>query len=785
MTTSTDRPVAPPSEPRARRHLTAYLTTAAALLAGCWALRGSTWQGSVHLHTLLEVVATLLALAVGALGLVRYHARRANVFLFVGAGFLGTGVLDLYHAVVTSEWFGELWPSPPASLIPWSWGASRLFLSVLLALSWWAAQREERLGTAGAVPSRRVYAAVAGLTAACFAFFAVVPLPRAYYPELPLGRPQELLPALLFGVSLLGYLRRGRWRFDPFEHWLVLCLVVSVVGQGAFMSTSERLFDAQFDAAHLLKKASYACVLTGLLSSLFQTLREGEGAARRLAEREGRYRQVVAHTDTGFVVVDPRGRVLEANEPYLRLIGRADLAAVLGRSVLEWTAPECVEENVAAVRRCAESGSVTGFRTAYLRPDGSRVELSIDATAEPGPDGARLVALCRDVTAAEEARRALEQSEAKYRHLLENVPQKIFYKDADSVYVAVNPSYAGDFGLAPEAFPGKTDFDLYPAELAEKYRADDRRVMGAGQVEVLDESYWHGGEERTVHTVKVPVRDGAGRATGVLGVFWDITDRKRAEAELARTAERLGAANRALAKKNAELDEFTYVASHDLQEPLRKLSAFSRIVEEDLGEDLTDDTRENLGFIVDAAERMQALVLDLLALSRTGRLVRRVPVDLGACADAALTVLSDRVAETGAEVARDPLPTVVGDPMLLTQLYQNLIGNALKFRGDRPPRIRLTAAQEEGAWVLGVADRGIGMKPEYAEQIFLPFKRLHGRTEYPGTGIGLAICKKAVESHGGRIWVESALGQGAHFRFTLSGADGPDEEARDVGGEPV
>jgi signal transduction histidine kinase len=223
-----------------------------------------------------------------------------------------------------------------------------------------------------------------------------------------------------------------------------------------------------------------------------------------------------------------------------------------------------------------------------------------------------------------------------------------------------------------------------------------------------------------------------------------------------------------LERFNTELDQFTYVASHDLQEPVRNLVSYSTLLKEDLGGELSQDVTEDLFYITSAASRMQQLVQDLLALSRAGRAaVKTELVDLDDCVHHALDALRIRIDETVAEVFLAPLPTIQGDATLLTQLYQNLLGNALKFVGEERPVIHLTVEREADMWILGVRDNGIGLAPEYAEQIFKPFKRLHGMAAYAGTGIGLSICQKAAERHGGRIWVESEPGQGAHFRFTL------------------
>ena len=247
--------------------------------------------------------------------------------------------------------------------------------------------------------------------------------------------------------------------------------------------------------------------------------------------------------------------------------------------------------------------------------------------------------------------------------------------------------------------------------------------------------------------------------------------RQRAALEYAHeiTEQEVASRTADLARKNQELDEFSYVASHDLQEPVRKLISFSKLLEKDVSGQLNPQAAKDLGFIVDAAGRMRDLVQDLLALSRTGRAALKVePVAIDRCVDRALDALEIRIQETGAVIERDSLPTVTGDATLLTQLYQNLIGNALKFASrDRTPRVELTAVRRGATWELGVRDNGIGLKPEHAERIFRPFQRLHNRGEYEGTGIGLAICKKTVERHFGKIWVESQPNDGAHFKFTL------------------
>ncbi|MFG0264464.1 MAG: ATP-binding protein [Rhodopirellula sp. JB055] len=223
-----------------------------------------------------------------------------------------------------------------------------------------------------------------------------------------------------------------------------------------------------------------------------------------------------------------------------------------------------------------------------------------------------------------------------------------------------------------------------------------------------------------------------------------------------------------LKRSNTELERFTFIASHDLQEPLRNVLAYADLLRSDLGEQLTDDVAEDLQFISDASLRMQRLLDDLLAFSKAERHdLRRETLSLESCVDDALKALALRIEQTNATIRRGHLPEIEADGLLVTQLFQNLIGNALKFVDSDRPTIEVTASLFDGTWVLGVKDDGIGIKPEYQEQIFLPFKRLHGMGEYEGSGVGLAICQKIVELHHGRLWVDSKCGEYSHFLFTL------------------
>jgi signal transduction histidine kinase len=352
----------------------------------------------------------------------------------------------------------------------------------------------------------------------------------------------------------------------------------------------------------------------------------------------------------------------------------------------------------------------------------------------------------------------LAKSERRFRKLINANADAVIVTDRDGRVQFANPVAEALFECKPRNLQGtRLECPLVAGETTEFSIARNSGEQVVLEMRVV-ETEWEG-------------------EPAYLATLRDVTSRKRSEESLSERTMQLKRANEDLLRRNGELDEFTYAASHDLQEPLRKLVAFCKLLSEDVGDDLPARARTDLEHIIYATGRMQTFLQDLLSLSRAGSNgLAHEEISLDECADMAIDALSVTIQETGAEIVRDKLPAVWGDRTRLIELYQNLIGNAIKFRRDAKPRLRLTVEKQDGRLVLGVKDNGIGIKPEYASQIFAPFKRLHGAGEYPGTGIGLAICRKVVERHGGEIWVESEPGRGSHFRFTLDGNRRENEE---------
>jgi PAS domain S-box-containing protein len=305
--------------------------------------------------------------------------------------------------------------------------------------------------------------------------------------------------------------------------------------------------------------------------------------------------------------------------------------------------------------------------------------------------------------------------------------------------------------------------DELPEEEIARYYGDTYQKSALTEMAYEDEVFFPdlGEGGKWLFFTAAPLRDRHGNAIGAIETFQDITERKRAEGELKRTLSDLK-------RSNTDLEQFAYVASHDLQEPLRMVTGYMQLLERRYIGKLDSDADVFIGFAVDGANRMQILINDLLTYSRVGTRGKPLtPTDCETLLPQTLSNLKVSIGDSGAVITYNALPTVMADGSQLAHVFQNLIGNAIKFKGEDAPRIHIAAEQKGDEWVFSVADNGIGIEPEFFDRIFVIFQRLHGREEYSGTGIGLAVCKKIVDRHGGRMWVESEPGRGSTFYFTI------------------
>ncbi len=382
--------------------------------------------------------------------------------------------------------------------------------------------------------------------------------------------------------------------------------------------------------------------------------------------------------------------------------------------------------------------------------------------------------------------RDLEHLKESYRDLYHHSPVLYFSLDAQGQFVACNETLVRALGYRRDELMGQPYTCLLTRDGAARFLADPEAYQRPGETQ--HETQWikKNGQVIDVWVRSVPTQDRAGAFLRTRSVAQDVTERKRLADELHQQAEQLSRANEELLRINHELDDFTYVVSHDLKEPLRTLNAFSTLLDQDYRPRLEGEAREYLDYLTQASNRMSALIDDLLVLSRAGRITNTMhPLCIETLVDNARLDLAELTLRRNALIRVEPdLPLVLADPQRLNELLMNLISNGLKYNESQQPEIVIGAlpangaAPADGQVTFFVRDNGIGIEPRYHDQIFKIFRRLHRREEYEGTGAGLAICKKIIQAHGGRIWVESQLGKGATFCFTLPAASG---EARDAG----
>jgi PAS domain S-box-containing protein len=413
-----------------------------------------------------------------------------------------------------------------------------------------------------------------------------------------------------------------------------------------------------------------------------------------------------------------------------------------------------------------DSGSWKG-ELRHRRRDGaellvaSRMVLQRDGLGQP----LAVLEIDQDITENRRTEQALLESEEWLRLLIDRIEDyAIFRLTPEGNVASWNAGAARLKGYQAEEIVGRHFSVFYPEEavrageparLLARAEADGRVENEGWRVRKDGSRFW-------ADVVITVLRDQSGRARGFAKVSRDVTERRQAEERLRQTAAEL-------ARSNADLEQFAYVASHDLQAPLRSVTSYSQLLSRRYAGRLDADADEFISFMAAGARRMQSLIDDLLAYARVGSAALvRVPTDLGALVD---QVIADaRMVDDQAAITRGALPTLSVDPRQVSQVFQNLLGNALKYHGPEPTRVEVSAERDPTDWVFSMRDNGIGIDPAQAERIFLIFQRLHAQADYDGTGLGLAICKRVVERHGGRIWVESEPGSGATFRFTLPAA---------------
>jgi len=509
-----------------------------------------------------------------------------------------------------------------------------------------------------------------------------------------------------------------------------------------------------------------------LVTAAIRDISVRKEAERHLARMEGRYRGLLEAAPDAMVVVNQGGGIVLLNVQAEKQFGyhRDELVGQRVKNIIpEGFAERLIADGLRSAEDARAQRIGTGIELTGRRKNGSEFPIEIMLSPLESAEGILVTAAIRNISVRKDAEKHLAQVEGRYRGLLEAAPDAMVVVNPSGEIVLLNVQAEKQFGYRRDELVGQKVKNIIPEGFAERLIADGLRSAEDALAQQIGTGIELNGRRKDGSQFPIELMLSPLESTeGILvtAAIRDITTRKKSEANLLQKVEELN-------RSNEELGQFAYIASHDLQEPLRMVASYTQLLSRRYKGKLDPDADEFIAFAVDGASRMQRLIQDLLAYSRVG--TKGQDLLSTSSEDAfqrSLINLRGAIEDSGALVTHDSLPSVLADEMQLVQLFQNLVGNAIKYQNPGIPRIHVSATQNgQNKWIFSVCDNGLGIDPQYFERIFGMFQRLHKREEFAGTGIGLAICKKIVERHGGSISVESQPGRGSTFRFGLAGTE--------------
>jgi PAS domain S-box-containing protein len=787
---------------RSREHAGFYLTILVVLMAGAVLLRRPSvflnWASVPSVHTLMESIATVLAFIIGGLSLVRFYSRKQITFLFIGCGFLGAALLNLNHALATADFFlnAHVQANPdvrPADVFAQTWTAERGFLSIFLFMSLLLGGQAVRAEEdEGGISEGSVYGWALAFTIAYLLFFQYLPVAQLSFPFRAISRPTEFVPAALFLFAFVGFLRKGNWRRDAFEHWLLVSLLISVLAHAAFMAFSEQRFDSMFDAAHLLKITSYVALLAGLLSSVYETFQREARALDALTDSNEALAheiEVRAHTEQAVKESSRRlqefldnandliqsvaadGRILYVNSSWKRVLGYAD-ADLERLTLFDIVHPAHRGPVRKEFKRILDGGTPRRFDVDYVAADGRVVMLS--GSVQVQQSAGRTVAtqsILRDVTEQRLAETQLAEAQQNLEALVENTGDSIWSVDRHHRLITLNSAFALEMeartGTEPQV--GQLPAEVFlPQDVGWYEELYDRTLRGERHIALRTDEVDN--QQRYFELYANPIQ----ALDGVVGaVFFgkDVTERVRAQEALAVAKDEAEAANKAKS-------DFLANMSHELRTPLNSVIGFTNILLKNKDGRLVDKDIGFLERVLSNGKHLLALINEVLDLAKVeaGRMELIIEeIDLAALCTETVQQLEGQAKTKDGKVALvadvpAEVKLVETDSAKLKQVIINLVGNALKFTHEGSVTVKLELAEDGRTPVaIAVRDTGIGIPQDRLEAIFEAFQQAEAGTsrKYGGTGLGLALSRSICLLMGYDLIVESELGKGSTFKIVM------------------
>ncbi len=719
-------------------------------------------------HTLLEWTAVTVACCVALLALVHYKVVNDETTLVIGIALFAAGCMDAFHTLAADRLIEAAVDN--RQLIPFTWAIARVFEAIILmfGVSFYLIPGKSE-GKQRFKKALLVCAAIVVTAYGIIHYCSTSPsLPQTLYPNQIVTRPWDVAPLVLFVFAGL-FLFPRYYRKHPtlFGLSLMVSLIPNIILEIHMAFGSSALFDNHFNIAHFLKIIAYFVPFVGMVMDYGFSHERQKQTLKDLTKSRAQSQAILDNAVDGIISINSVGIINSVNPRVRELFGYDD-AELIGQNV-KMLMPESEFDSYLSDHMHIDEKKITGIdrEVEGKRKDGSFFPMDLAVTEVKGLDERQFTGFIRDISERKSFENELREREELFGAFVNSSPTMMWMTDEKDQPVMFNNRWLRFFGTTIEEeinIPWGSD-RIHPDSRLQSMQVHRENLK---QRESFNHEYQlrdKNGDYAWFWEMGVP-RFNNGRYQGFIGNLVNITDRKQMEDELQASLEQL-------TKSNTELEQFAYIASHDLQEPLRMVASYTQLLSRRYKGKLDDDADEFIAYAVDGAKRMQGLIQDLLEYSRVGSQGGELKVvqtnDILKNAIANLEVSID---EAGIVVTYDDMPSVMGDELQLMQLFQNLIGNAIKYRdSEKLGKIHIAAEPRDKKWVVSIKDNGIGIEPKFFDRIFVIFKRLHTATEKSGTGIGLSVCKKIVERHGGEIWVESKPGEGSVFMFTLQAAE--------------
>lgn len=715
----------------------------------------------------MEWTAFIVAIMTAIFGFVHFRVEKDATIPVICVALFCAGSMDAFHTLAADRLIDAV--ADNNKLIPFTWAISRTFnvLIIIFGVSLFLIN-----------PKFNNKAGIRSIVLISFLFVIVAfasihycatshNLPVTIYPDSLITRPWDVGPLILYIVAGLTVLRIFNQRYPSiFSQTLLLSMIPDIVVELHMAFGSSELFDNDFNIAHFLKIFAYLLPAIGLLIEYIQTYTRLEQAKNSLVEEKIRIKSILENAVDGIVTMNEKGLIQSINPAAEIIFGYQEQEIINkeAKTLIPLLFHKSYDRYLQKHKTSEKKTTIKDQEITGQRKDKSLFPMELSVAEVKLHNKTFFTNFIRDISERKVLEKELKYREQLFSTFVNAAPVMMWMLDADNKPLLFNDTWLKftNNTLDQELSKAWDDKLIHLDDRKKVTREYNRSIKLRQEFDLEYRLLRHDGVFRWLREIGVPYRIN-NIYHGFIGIGLDITKRKHADTQI-------NTYTKELERSNEELEQFAYVASHDLQEPLRMVSSYTQLLARRYQDKLDEDANEFIAFAVDGANRMQTLIQDLLSYSRVGKHKRNViSVDLEQQLQCVLINLKIIIEESNAQIIYPKeLPQVMGDESQIQQLFQNLISNAIKYRAeDRPCIIQLNYKQSGTMWQFTVQDNGIGMEEEYFKRIFVIFQRLHGKEKFSGTGIGLAVSKRIVEGHGGKIWLESELGVSTTFYFTL------------------